>query len=120
MSHFAKVDQGRVLKVIVAEPEFFNDFVDTSPGMWIQCSYNTFGNQHKLGGTPLRGNYPGPGFWYDQVNDVFYEPPPWPSWKLNTQTWLWEPPTPYPDDGLFYFWDENTLEWKLDTRHKET
>jgi hypothetical protein len=112
MSHFAKVLDGKVTQVIVAEPEFFNSFVDTSPGQWIQTSYNTYGNQHKLGGTPLRGNYAGIGYTYDSQNDVFYEPQPFPSWTLNQTTWLWDAPTPYPQDGKAYAWDEATTSWK--------
>jgi hypothetical protein len=112
MSHFAKVLNGKVVQLIVAEPEFFETFVDTSPGEWIQTSYNTHGNQHKLGGTPLRGNFAGIGFVYDKANDVFYEPQPYPSWKLNQSTWIWEAPTPHPQDGKKYSWDETTTSWK--------
>lgn len=112
MSHFAKVLNGKVVQVIVAEPEFFNTFIDSSPGEWIQTSYNTLGNQHKSGGTPLRGNYAGVGYVYDKQNDVFYAPQPYPSWTLNNTTWLWDAPTPRPDDGKLYDWDETTLSWK--------
>jgi hypothetical protein len=110
MSHFAKVLDGKVTQVIVAEPEFFQNFVDTSPGDWIQTSYNTYGNQHPEG-RPLRGNYAGIGFTYDQVNDVFYAPQPYPSWVLNQSTWLWESPVAMPTEGIYY-WDEPTLSWK--------
>jgi hypothetical protein len=92
MAHFAKVVDGLVTQVIVAEPEFFQTFVDSSPGEWIQTSYNTYGNQHKLGGTPLRGNYAGIGFTYDRSNDVFIAPKPADNATLNTETWLWEVP----------------------------
>ena len=108
MSHYAKVVDGKVTQVIVAEAEFFNTFVDTSPGTWIQTSYNTKANQHPEG-RPLRGNYAGIGYTYDQTNDVFYAPKPYPSWTLNTN-WTWEAPTPKPD-GM-YEWDETTLSWK--------
>lgn len=108
MSHFAKIENGIVAQVIVAE----QDFIDTLEGQWIQTSYNTLGNQHKLGGTPLRGNFAGIGFTYDQQNDVFYTPQPYPSWTLNQSTWLWEAPTPMPQDGKPYRWDEATLSWK--------
>jgi hypothetical protein len=112
MSHFAKVLDSKVIQVIVAELEFFENFVDTSPGTWIKTSYNTYGNAHKLGGTPLRGNYAGVGFTYDAINDVFYAPQPYPSWILNESTWLWESPVAYPTDDKFYFWDEATTSWK--------
>jgi hypothetical protein len=91
MSHFAKVVDGVVSQVIVAEPEFFQTFVDSSPGEWIQTSYNTHGNQHPEG-RPLRGNYAGIGFTYDRANDVFIAPKPADDATLNTETWLWEVP----------------------------
>ena len=91
MSHFAKVCDGKVTQVIVAEQEFFDTFVDSSPGTWLQTSYNTHGNQHPEG-RPLRGNYAGIGYNYDATNDVFYAPQPFPSWILNNTTWLWEAP----------------------------
>jgi hypothetical protein len=112
MSHFAKVVNGKVTQVIVAELEFFNTFVDSSPGEWIQTSYNTFGNTHPEG-TPLRGNYAGIGYTYDRVNDVFYAPQPYSSWSLNEITWLWEAPVPYPADGNEYTWNEETVLWQL-------
>ena len=98
MSHFAKVLDGKVVQVIVAEPEFFNTFVDSSPGQWIQTSYNTRGGVHygpdgnPDGGVALRGNYAGIGFTYDASNDVFYPPQTYPSWVLNQQTWQWDAP----------------------------
>ena len=111
MSHFAKVVDGKVTQVIVAEPDFFNTFVDTSPGEWIQTSYNTHGNQHPEN-RPLRGNYAGIGYTYDRTNDVFYSPKPFASWILNESTWLWEAPVEMPDDGKIYQWDEATISWK--------
>jgi hypothetical protein len=75
----------------VAEPEFFDTFVDSSPGTWIQTSYNTHGNQHPEG-KPLRGNYAGIGFTYDATHDVFYAPKPSDTAVLNETTWLWEEP----------------------------
>ena len=111
MGHFAKVVNGKVEQVIVAEPEFFTTFVDTSPGTWLQTSYNTIGGQHTQGGTPLRGNYAGIGFIYDQANDVFYAPQPYASWVLNNTTWTWEAPVAMPEDGKKYNWDEASTSW---------
>ena len=123
MSHYAKVNNGIVEKVIVAEADFFNNFVDTSPGAWIQTSYNTRNNIHygpdgqPDGGTPFRGNYAGIGFIYDAENNVFYAPQPYPSWTLDTSKWAWNPPTPMPSDAgtgtpsKIYHWNESTLSW---------
>ena len=111
MAHYAKVDQGRVIKVIVAEAEFFATFVDSSPGEWIQTSYNTRGGVHLNGGTPLRGNFAGIGHIYDKINDVFYEPQPYASWTLNQTTWTWESPTSIPNDEKSYRWNESTTSW---------
>jgi hypothetical protein len=109
MSHFAKVCDGRVVQVIVAEQEFFTTFVDTSPGEWIQTSYNTYGNQHPEG-RPLRKNYAGIGFTYDREKDAFIPPQPYASWLLDEETCLWNAPTPMPTGGI-YTWDEPTLSW---------
>lgn len=110
MSHFAKVLDGKVTQVIVAEPEFFQTFVDSSPGEWIQTSYNTHGNQHPEG-RPLRGNYAGIGYTYDRANDVFYAPQPYASWVLDQTTWTWKAPVDMPTDGKPYKWDEATTNW---------
>jgi hypothetical protein len=111
MSHFAKVNNGIVEQVIVAEPEFFETFVDSSPGEWIQTSYNTRGGVHANGGTPLRKNYAGIGYTYDRVLDAFIPPKPYASWTLNEDTCLWDAPVAYPDDGKIYSWDEATTNW---------
>jgi hypothetical protein len=117
MSHFAKVLNGKVVTVIVAEQDFFDTFIDSSPGEWIQTSYNTRGNVHygpdgkPDGGVALRGNYAGVGYIYDRENDVFYHPQPYKSWTLNKSTWLWESPVPYPSDNKTYSWDEETQSW---------
>jgi hypothetical protein len=112
MGHYAKVLDGQVLQVIVAEPDFFQTFKDTSPGEWIQTSYNTQGGVHKLGGTPLRKNFAATGYTYDRDLDAFVPPQPYPSWTLNEDTCLWEAPTSYPTDGA-YIWDETTTSWKI-------
>jgi len=111
MAHFAKVNNGVVVQVIVAEPEFFDIFVDSSPGQWLQTSYNTYGGVHVNGGTPLRKNYAGLGFTYDSTRDAFIPPKPYASWTLNEDTCLWGAPVAYPDDGKQYTWNEATQAW---------
>jgi hypothetical protein len=111
MSHFAKVLNGVVVQVIVAEPEFFSVFVDTSPGKWIQTSYNTHGGIHVNGGIPLRKNYAGIGYTYDLQRDAFIPPKPYNSWVLNEETCLWDSPVQHPNDGEKYVWYESTISW---------
>ena len=118
MSHFAKVDNGIVQKVIVAEQDFIDSYQDNEPGTWIQTSYNTRGNLHygpdgELdGGEALRGNYAGIGYIYDEVNDVFYPPKPYNSWTISAETnWSWQAPVPMPDDGKQYVWNEAMTSW---------
>jgi hypothetical protein len=108
MSHFAKVENGIVTQVIVAE----EDFIATGAvgHGWIQTSYNTHGNQHPEG-RPLRGNYAGIGYTYDDVNDVFIAPQPYGNWVLDTATWLWNPPIAMPADEYFYTWNQETTAW---------
>ena len=111
MAHYAKVVDGIVTKVIVAEADFFDTFIDDSAGEWIQTSYNTHGGEHTLGGTPLRKNFAGIGFTYDRNKDAFIPPQPYMSWTLNETTCLWEAPVAYPNDGKQYIWNENITNW---------
>jgi hypothetical protein len=119
MGHFAKIVDGLVVKVIVAEPEFFETFIDDSPGAWLQTSYNTQGGIHygpdgqPDGGVALRGNYAGVGYVYDSQNDVFYAFKPFPSWTICAPSWLWQAPVSYPFDGKAYQWSELDLQWIL-------
>ena len=110
MAHFAKVVDGTVVQVIVAEPEFFNTFVDSSPGAWIQTSYRTHGGQHPEG-RPLRKNYAGIGYSYDAGRDAFIPQKPFASWTLNDTTCLWDAPVAMPTDGKVYTWNEETVNW---------
>ena len=103
MAYFAKVNNGIVEKVIVAEAEFFNTFVDDSAGTWIET---------KMDGS-IRKNYAGIGFSYDATRDAFIPPQPYPSWTLNEDTCLWECPVAYPNDDKIYEWNEDNQEWKL-------
>ena len=101
--------------------------MDTSPGLWIQTSYNTRGGVHYApnsdtpdDGVPLRANYAGIGYFYDNLNDVFYPPLPTDrnglpcsSWTVGAPTWLWQPPVQMPNDGKKYAWDEPTKSWQV-------
>jgi len=116
LGHFAKVVDGKVTQVIVAEPEFFDTFVDSSPGTWLQTSYNTIGGKHTQGGTPLRGNYAGIGFSYDPTADAFIPPQPYQSWVLSPKTFLWEAPVAMPTKGGPYEWDEATTSWVAEAK----
>ena len=111
MGHFAKVVDGKVTQVIVAEAEFFQTFVDSSPGEWIPTSYRTHGGQHPEG-TPLRKNYAGVGYTYDKARDAFIAPQPYASWVLDEATCLWNAPVAMPTDGKIYEWEEATTSWK--------
>jgi len=117
MAHFAKVENNTVTQVVVAEPDFIATGALGDPASWIQTSYNTRGNVHygpdgqPDGGEALRGNYAGIGYTYDQANDVFIAPQPFPSWILNIGSWTWEAPVDYPTDGKTYRWDEETKNW---------
>lgn len=112
MTHFAQVADGTVTTVIVAEHEF----VDSQPGTWVQTSYNTRGGTHygqdgvPDGGVALNKNYAGIGYTYVDGGG-FHAPQPYPSWSLNDDTFLWEPPVAYPDDDKMYRWHENTEAW---------
>jgi|TARA_R100000322_G_C5394076_1_gene179488 hypothetical protein len=123
MAHFAKLGVGNIVEKVEtvsndvatteqAGVEFLQDLYK-SRDVWKQTSYNTFGGEHKLGGTPFRKNYAGIGFTYDQARDAFIEPKPFDSWTLNETTCMWDPPVPRPESGS-YSWNETTKQWDLD------
>ena len=130
MAHFAKLGVGnKVLRVTVvsndvatterAGEEFLQN-LHGSRDVWKQTSYNTFGGEHKLGGTPFRKNYAGIGFTYDETRDAFIEPKPYNSWTLDETTCLWEAPVSKPiltqeqlDNNNYYAWNEETTSWDL-------
>ena len=118
MSHFAKVEDGIVTKVLVVEQEFIDTGALGDANQWVQTSYNTRGGKHydpntgeEDSGTPLRKNYAGLDYIYDSVRDAFYTPQPYPSWTLDEDTCFWEPPVAYPEDDKRYTWDEDTTAW---------
>ena len=108
MSHFAKVENGIVTQVIVAEQDVIDSGLFGTG--WVQTSYNTFGGQHPEG-RPLRKNYAGIGYTYDAIRDAFIPPQPYASWVLDETTCLWESPTPKPTDDKRYAWNEEQLAW---------
>jgi len=99
--YWAKVVDGLVVKVIVANDDFFETFIDDSAGTWIET---------KMDGS-IRKNYAGIGFSYDQGRDAFIPPQPFPSWTLNETTCRWEAPVECPNDGNMYEWNETDQQW---------
>jgi hypothetical protein len=115
MAHWAEIDEKNIVtRVLVCkndEPNEGHDWlIDNLGGTWIKTSYNTLHNQHLLGGTPLRGNYAGMGYYYDEKKDVFIPPKPYPSWTLSDEIADWVPPVARPESGS-WGWDEEALSW---------
>lgn len=116
MAHFAELDENNVvLRVLVGNNDDPNEghdwLVENLGGTWVKTSYNTHGGVHSEGGTPLRKNYAGIGYTYDEDRDAFIPPKPFDSWTLNEDTCLWEAPVEYPADGKMYTWDEDATNW---------
>ena len=101
MAYFVKLENGVVTQGMVAEPEFFDTFVDTSPGKWMQ----TYKDRSQ------RKNYAGVGYTYDETKDAFIPPQPYPSWTLSEDDCYWEPPVAVPKDKKKYQWNEDTTSW---------
>ena len=123
MAYFAKLGVGnKILQVIKvsdndapteqAGVEFLQKLYGTND-VWKQTSYNTYGGEHKLGGTPFRKNFAAIGYKYDQYRDAFIPTQPYGSWTLNEDTCIWEAPVEYPTDGQNYEWNEDNQTWDL-------
>ena len=149
MAHFAKInDDNEVLTVLtldnksmlnsdnVEEESVGQQYLQTHnnwpAAKWIQTSYNTLNNVHKLGGTPFRGNYAGTGYTWDSSNNIFWPPKPYSSWVKNTTTATWDPPVAMPSltaeqktqntrpdvnteatHAWGYSWNESNVSWDL-------
>ena len=138
MAHFAKLGtNGKVISVLtlVNKDMLIADGVeDESVGqhylelhnnwpaeMWIQTSYNTIQNTHKLGGTPFRGNYAGIGFIWDEDNNMFFPKKPYASWVKNTTEARWQSPIGDEPElteeeknaNKYYVWNEEGQSWDL-------
>ena len=119
MSYFARISNSIVVQVIAIEKDMLDTGNWGDPNDWVQTSYNTRGGVHYApnsntpdGGIALRKNYAGLGYTYDSDKDAFIAPKPFRSWILDNDTCQWNAPTPYPDDGKIYYWDEDTTSWK--------
>jgi hypothetical protein len=115
MAHYAELDEHNiVLRVIVGVDEPLDGeaiYAETTGKVWKKTSYNTYANQHKLGGTPFRKNYAGIGYVYDPEMDAFYPPASFPSWTLDKEAGVWVPPVPKPTDDKLYVWVEEARQW---------
>ena len=115
MAHFAKIENGVVIQVVVAEEDFIATGALGDPANFVQTSYNTRGGIHygqdgqPSGREPLHKNYAGIGYTWDGTG--FAAPKPYPSWNINSTTYLWEAPVAMPTDDKPYSWDEATLAW---------
>jgi len=138
MAHFAKIGMnGKVLQVLtldnsdmlnadgVEDESVGQQYLETHNNwpsqMWIQTSYNTSNNQHKLGGTPFRGNYAGIGYIWDEDNQIFWPKKPYPSWLKDLATASWKSPIgdapeltqEQKDNNFHYQWNEENQTWDL-------
>jgi len=140
MAHFAKIGMNsKVLTVLtlnnsdmlnadgvedeIVGQQYLERHNNWPSQMWIQTSYNTYANQHKLGGTPLRGNYAGIKYEWDEDNNIFWLPKPYDSWVKDTSDATWHSPIGDAPDltaeqltaGSIYEWNESDKSWDLNT-----
>jgi hypothetical protein len=135
MASFAKIVlNGKVIEVQSVVNEVLHDsngveqesigidFLTKLTGwaIWKQTSYNTKAGVHLFGGTPLRKNHAGIGFFYDETRDAFIPPKPFNSWILNEDTCLWNSPVSKPTEELenneYYSWNESIINWEVKTK----
>jgi len=118
MAHWAELDENNVvLRVVVGSNDDFNEgydwIVENLGGTWIRTSYNTKRGIHTLDGIPIRKNFAFPGYTYDSEKDAFIAPQPYPSWIFNEEACDWDPPIEMPDDGEYYIWREDLVNWYI-------
>lgn len=124
MAHFARIDDnGLVIDVQKTDDSFVNEgldwLVENFGGKWVKTSYNTVGGQHIAGGKPLRKNFAGIGYTYDENRDAFIPPKPFESWVLDEDTCIWVAPVPLPDNDHIWDWDETTVSFVMREQSQE-
>ena len=132
MAHFAKISEdNKVLSVLYvndsdapteeAGQKYLEKNNHWPAHLWIQTSYNTYGNQHKQDGTPFRGNYAGIGMTWDSVNQIFWGKSPFPSWVKHIPTATWNSPigdapaipAEMQTNQQCYKWNEDSQSWDV-------
>ena len=128
MAHFAKIGlNNKVINVVAVDNRNLEDsngieqeqnginFLESITGwsLWVQTSYNTIKGIHQLNGTPLRKNYAGIGYTYDEDRNAFIPKKPFNSWLLNETTCQWEAPVAKPNNNNLYTWNETTTNWDI-------
>jgi hypothetical protein len=119
MAHYAQLDENNiVIEIITGNDEISSDelywenwYTQETGIVHKKTSFNTKGGVHIEGKTPFRKNYAGIGYYYDSDRDAFIPPKPFPSWQLNEETCLWEPPFNPPDNEKLYRWNEEEYKW---------
>lgn len=122
MAHYAFLDENNIVTEVITGVDETELIEGLDPETWYgnlrnqvckRASYNTYEGKHTLGGTPFRKNFASIGYYYDKEWDAFRPLRPYPSWKLNYQTFNWEPPTPMPEpiEGYDWKWGEINQEW---------
>ena len=108
MSHYAEIDKNnKVLRVLVGDnndpagDEGKSWIINNLGGTWIKTSYNG----------RIRGVYAGIGYTYNEAEDIFITPKPYPSWTREGS--FWNPPIAYPTDGSMYNWNEENQTWDI-------
>ena len=119
MAHYAFLDENNIVTEVIVGKDEGEDGIDWEAHYGAfrgqvckRTTYNTSGGQHPSG-NPFRKNYAGIGYSYDAARDAFIPPSPFPSWVLNEDTCLWDPPVPMPEDDQIYTWDEETQSWVI-------
>ena len=110
MAHYAFLNKNNVVELVIAG----RDETETIEGLDTETWYANFRGQvckRTSYNNKIRKQYAGIGYKYDATLDAFIPPQPFESWTLNEETAQWEAPTPYPDDGKRYSWDEATTSW---------
>jgi hypothetical protein len=116
MAYFAKLDKNNVVVQVtsVHNNELLQDGVE-SEAKGVQFLIDLFGENANWKQTSynnrIRKNFAGVGYTYDATRNAFIPAQPFPSWVLNEDTCLWDPPIPFPIDGQRYNWDEATTSW---------
>jgi hypothetical protein len=113
MAHYAFLDENNVVTEVITGIDETELIEGVDPETWYGQFRGQVCKRTSYNGT-IRKNYAGIGSVYDYELDAFIPPKPYNSWILNEETCFWESSVPRPNDGLDYFWNEDSLAWELE------
>ena len=110
MAHYAFLNENNLVTEVITGI----DETELIEGLDSETWYGNFRGQickRTSYNLKIRGTYAGVGYTYNETEDIFITPQPYPSWIREGS--FWKAPIDFPTDGKMYVWNEDNQSWDL-------